>query len=105
MDDVLKLISQTFKKDKYGIQKATEEAKEVFCECHSVTRTEFFEAGRNGLQPEFRFTVFQAEYEGQTIVEYQGKRYGIYRTYIEPGADYIELYVERKGGLNGKDNA
>lgn len=104
MDDVLKLISQTFTKDKYGIPKATEVPKEVFCECHSVTRSEFFEAGRNGLNPEFRFTVFHAEYEGESIVEYRGKRYGIYRTYIVPGTDYIELYAERKGGLNGKDN-
>lgn len=104
MDDVLKLISQTFTTDKYGIQKPTETVKEVFCECHSVTRSEFFEAGRNGLNPEFRFTVFHEEYEGESIVEYRGMRYGIYRTYIVPGTDYIELYAERKGGLNGKDN-
>lgn len=104
MDDVLKLISQTFAKDKYGIAKPTETETEVFCECHSVTRAEFFDAGRNGLQPEFQFTVFQGEYNGESVIEYQGKRYGIYRTYIVPGTDYIELYAERKGGLNVKES-
>ena len=100
MDDVLKLISKTYTKDKYGVQKATETEREVFCDVKSISRMEFFEAGRNGLNPEYEFIIAETEWQGETILEYRGKRYGIYRTYIEPNTDFIELYAERKGGDN-----
>ena len=102
MDDVIKLISKEFKKDKYGQQIATNTAKEIFCQVHSITRQEFFEAGRNGLNPQFEFSIFQGDYNGETVLEYNGQTFSIYRTYIVPGTDYIELYVERKGGSNGE---
>ena len=100
MDDVIKLISRTYTTDKYGVQKATETEREVFCEVKSISRMEFFEAGRNGLNPEYEFIIAETEWQGETILEYRGKRYGIYRTYIEPNTDFIELYAERKGGTN-----
>ena len=100
MDDVLKLISRTYTKDKYGVQKATETEREVFCDVRSISRMEFFEAGRNGLNPEYEFIIAETEWQRETILEYRGKRYGIYRTYIEPNTDFIELYAERKGGTN-----
>jgi hypothetical protein len=67
----------------------------------SITQSEFYEGGRNGLNPEYRFTVFFADYEDETIIEYKGKRYSVYRTYL-PRNDRLELYVERKGGTNGQ---
>ena len=102
MDDVLKLLSQTMTKNKYGVDEPTISEKEVFCEVHSVSRSDVFEGGRNGLNPAFQFTVFAEEYEGESIVEYNGKTFAIYRTYHIPGTDYMELYVERKGGTNGQ---
>lgn len=104
MDDVLVLLSQEYMKDEYGVPQPLITRKEVFCQVHSATRAEFFEGGRNGLNPTFMFTMFNGDYAGETIVEYQGRTYSIYRTYIVPGTDYIELYVERKGGTNGKEN-
>jgi hypothetical protein len=67
----------------------------------SITQSEFYEGGRNGLNPEYRFTVFFADYEDETIIEYKGKRYAVYRTYLARN-DRLELYVERKGGTNGQ---
>ena len=66
----------------------------------SVTRSEFYEAGRNGLNPEYRFTMFFGDYSGESVVEYNGDTYSVYRTYLRK-TDIIELYVERKGGTNG----
>lgn len=100
MNDVLKLFKTTYVNDKYGVPKPVNEAVEVFCERQSVTRSEFFNAGRNGLNPEYVFTVFKGDYEGETVLEYDGKTYSVYRAY-ETDSDYIELYVERKGGTNG----
>lgn len=101
MDDVIKLLSTTYQKNKYGQSVPENTAKEVFCKRQSVSRNEFFNAGRNGLNPQFVFTVFKGEYSGESICEYKGLTYSIYRTY-ETDDDYIELYVERKGGTNGE---
>lgn len=103
MDDVMVLLTQTFVKDEYGVDQPTIERKDVFCQVHSVTRAEVFEGGRNGLNPAFQFTMFAGDYSGESVVEYQGRTFSIYRTYIVPGTDYIELYVERKGGTNGQE--
>lgn len=100
MDTVLNLISIEQIQDTFGVWRETLTPREVFAELHSITRNEFFEAGRNGLNPAFEFTVFQGDYQGETLCEYEGKQYSIYRTYIVPGTDYIELYVERQGGSN-----
>lgn len=105
MDDVLVLLTQDFEINKYGVQVPVITRKEVFCQVHSVTRAEVFEGGRNGLNPAFQFTIFAGEYSGEAVVEYQGRTFSIYRTYLVPGTDYIELYVERKGGTNGKEEA
>ena len=99
--EVLTLIKEGFIQDDYGVPRPTEAARDVFCSVESVTRSEFFEGGRNGLNPEFRFTLFFVDYEGEQTVEYKGKRYGVYRTYYGK-TDTVELYVERKGGTNAK---
>ena len=46
-------------------------------------------------------TMFFGDYEGESIVEYNGETYSVYRKY-QTNTDTIELYVERKGGTNGK---
>lgn len=97
---VITLVKQAYTKNEYGVQVPTETRREVYAQVDSVTANEFFEGGRNGLNPEFRFTMFGADYEGERVVEYQGDAFAIYRTYIGRG-DNVELYAERKGGTNG----
>lgn len=96
MADILILISQEIDIDEYGNEEATETETAVFCEVGSITQSEFFASADTELQPEFRFSIFFGDYNGQDIVEYQGKRYSVYRTYRS--GDYMELYVERKIG-------
>lgn len=103
MDDTLFLIATTYEKNKYGQDVPVNTKKEVFCKVGSISRNEFFNAGRNGLNPQYVFTVFKGEYEGEWLCEYHGLTYSIYRTY-ETDDDYIELYVERKGGSNGEES-
>lgn len=98
MEDIITLISVTQTQDEYGVWRMTETSKEVFCYTRSVTRSEFFQAGRNGLNPAFVFTIFGDDYSGEETVEYRGSRYGVYRTYRV--GDDLELYAERKGGTN-----
>lgn len=97
---VIKLIAETKTKNEYGVFETQTTSREVYAQVQSITRAEFFDAGRNGLNPEFEFTMFFGDYEGEKLVEYNGNTYAVYRTY-QGRNDTIELYVERKGGTNG----
>lgn len=102
--DVVTLVGYTQAQDAYGVWQKTPTEREVFCSVDSVTRQEFFEGGRNGLNPEYRITLFFGDYDGEETAIYNGKAYGVYRTY-HAKTDTIELYVQRKGGTNGQGNA
>lgn len=99
--DVVTLLAVDRTQDAYGVWRETIEEHEVYCNVASVTRSEFFEGGRNGLNPEYRITMFFGDYNGEPMLIYNGKTYSIYRTY-QGRNDQLELYVERKGGSNGK---
>lgn len=96
MTDVITLITQTITTDKYGNEEATETEKTVFCEVDSISQTEFFAAENTELNPEYKFTIFFGDYDGQALVKFNGARYSVYRTYRT--GDDLELYTERKIG-------
>lgn len=93
----INLISETYAPDAYGVLKPTKTKRTVFANVQSVSASEWFEGGRNGLNPEYRITMFSPDYEGEKVVEYNGVQYGIYRTY-QPRTDIIELYAQLKKG-------
>lgn len=94
---VIDLITTTYTKDTLGQYVYTNTKRTVFAKISSVSQTEWFEGGRNGLNPQFRFTMFAGDYEGEKELEYNSKRYTIYRTYFSMG-DTVELYTEEKKG-------
>ncbi len=95
---VLTLIGVTYKPDAIGQQVPTENRRDVFCNITSVSAAEWFEAGKAGLNPEYRATMFAPDYQGEQIAELEGVRYGVYRTYLGKH-ETIELYLERKAGV------
>lgn len=101
MDDVLYLLSSVSTQDDNGVWRETLTETQVFCTVGNITRAEFFNAGRNGLNPQFEFTIFFGDYGGQELLKYNGEVYSIYRTY-RTDSDYLELYAEKKGGTHGK---
>lgn len=96
MTDVITLITQTITTDKYGNEEATETERTVYCEVDSISQTEFYAAANTELNPEYRFTIFFGDYEGESLVKFNGARYSVYRTYRT--GDALELYTERKIG-------
>lgn len=98
--DIVTLFSEVVSYDEYGRPVKTPSKRDVFCQVDSVTRQEFFEGGRNGLNPEYRVRMFFADYDGEIVVGYKGQTYSVYRVY-KGRSDIIELYIERKGGTNG----
>ena len=101
-DTVIKLITSGERyQDNNGIWRNREGSeREIFARVGSVGRNEFFSAGEAGFRPEFQFTIFDQEYRGEALCEYEGTLYSIYRTYNVPGSDALELYVQRKVGVN-----
>lgn len=79
----------------------TTKARTVFATMTSISRAEwtsYSQAGRAGLVPAYVATIFFGDYEGENECVYDGKTYGIYRTY-ERDDEQVELYLEKKAGL------
>lgn len=101
-DTVITLIALDSTKDQYGVQKAAvETARHIPCQLESIVSSEFFRSKRSGIRSEYKFRMFAPVYRGETVLEYQGRRLNVYRTY--PDGDYIELYAGsyEGGGTNG----
>lgn len=96
--DIIKLVSITQEQDSRGVWHKTEQLKTVYASVDSCTASEFFNAGRNGLKPAYRISMFVHDYSGEDIIEYNGKRYAVYRTYHSRN-DIIELHVQDKAGV------
>ena len=86
--------------DATGVWRSTAEDKRtILARMDDVSRSEFFNAGQAGMRAEFRFIVNPIEYEGEDTLEWNGKRYAIYRHYHVPGTDDMELYAQREVGV------
>ena len=94
---VIYLVNETYAKDKYGVERVSRSRRQVFADVTSVSSSEWFEGGRNGLNPEFRMTIFGPEYRGEKVIEFKNQTYSVYRTY-QARDDMLELYAERKQG-------
>lgn len=95
--NVCTLIGETYAADAIGQMVATEVRSDVYCNVSSVSQSEWFQGGQNGLKPELKITMFAPDYAEQKIVEVNGNRYGVYRTYVRQD-ELLELYLERKTG-------
>lgn len=71
-----------------------ETLRKVYCTEKSVGQSEVYQARGTGLNPELKLILQHAfEYHGEKLLEYQGTRYDIIRTYRD--ADTIELTIQR----------
>ena len=94
---IVYLIREVWEENEYGVLERTLERRKVFADVSSVTASEFFSGGMNGLKPELRMTIFAGDYKGENILEHCGKQYTVYRTYIARN-DLVELYCELRKG-------
>lgn len=100
MDDVAILIKTIYGKDEIKQTVEIEVSRTLVpVQKFSITRAEWFEAGRSGLRPSFMLTTSIHNYDGELTVEFEGKKYGIYRTFEDVENETIELYCEVKAGV------
>lgn len=98
-DDVITLISMRRVKDGRGVPRADEEVKRtVYCQVQDVKRSEYYSAQQAGFRPDYTVMIHPVEYQGESIAEYHGVRYAIYRTY-RSAADVLEMQIQREGGV------
>lgn len=63
----------------------------VFGNVKSVGYSEFWKAANAGVQTELKADIYTEEYEGQRVVEINGKRYKVLRTYMSKNGEITEL--------------
>jgi SPP1 family predicted phage head-tail adaptor len=93
LDDICNLLSQTSTKDELGQPIISEKPYMVFCSKLSITRAEFNVAGQQGHKPEMMLVVDSDAYDNEKKLEYQNKKYAIYKTFMRVDG-FTELYCE-----------
>lgn len=89
--ETAELVSVTSGTDADGFPaEAVETAREVFVDVQSVRRSEFYDAMRTGLALTIAFVVRACDYAGEKLVDYDGRRYKVERTYTKDG-EMMEL--------------
>ena len=91
------LISLVITQDSIGNSIKTETSTTIFVDEYSIGAKEFYSAAQSGFRPDILLKTFVGNYNNQTLVDYKGKRYTIYRTFIK--GDVIEMYLT----IYGKD--
>lgn len=102
IDTSVKLIATTTTQNDFGALVVSETERDVMCEVKSVSMTEFYQAAQAGLSASQVFVTHPANYSGERILEYNGERYAITRTY-QANADRLEIYTGEKVGDYGSD--
>ena len=95
---VIYLIKNEKQQNQYGVWVDNTTERKVFAEVTSVGQSEWFEGGRQGLNPQLRFRMFAYDYQGESLLKYNNTIYSIYRTYVDKD-EIIELYTELKKGV------
>lgn len=99
MDDLITLIEQTYQQDGIGQQIAVETKRQVWAHIRSSSGSEFMEGGRIGIRPELVAVTPTVNYHGEKIVEIVGKRYAVFRVYMQEESDALELHLQEEVGV------
>lgn len=95
MNDIIKLQETTYTVDASGNEIPEKTPREVFCDVRSVTRSEWYDAGQQGIRLSYVFRLSHyVDYHGEPTVLYTDwtgaeKEYTVVRTYRD--GDAIEL--------------
>lgn len=91
-------------RDKYGNPIVTVKETTVFVQPRGVYQSEFYNAAQLGLQPSLSlYLTHRADYDGQKILEYDGKLYDVIRVDWSAQRDGITLVCNERAGLLSKE--
>ena len=91
LNDTIKLVDVVVTEDADGYETTAETLTEVKCDSgNGVTRAEFYEAMKAGMELTAAFEMWACDYGGQKIIEHMGKRYKVERAFpLSDGAVQI----------------
>ena len=91
------IMEKTEGRDKYGNPVTEEVRTQVFVQPRGVYNSEFYNAAQLGLHPNLSlYLTNRIDYNGEKIVEYEGKRYSVIRTDWSAQRDGISLICEER---------
>ena len=83
--------------DKYGNKTTKEVKRTVFVQPRGVYASEFYNAAQLGLKPSLTlFMTNRNDYQGEKVVEFNGKDYSVIRTDWNAQRDGISLICEER---------
>ena len=65
----------------------------IFCNEKSISQSEFYQAHAQGLKPQIKLVIKVADYNKEQVVECEGVRYRVLRTFKSSSED-IELVLD-----------
>jgi len=98
IDTVVQLIAVSHEQNDIGELVEVETARTVMATLDDIGRSEFFQASAMEFAPSFVCRTAAINYGGETVLEHDGVRFAIYRTYLD--GDTIELYAQKKAGVS-----
>ena len=97
--EILYLISKTESKDEIGNIIFSEQEKKVYAKKNKVGSKEFYNAAAVGIVPTAELQIKLSNYNGETEVKYNERRYSVIRTVPINRMDII-LVIGIKQGAN-----
>ena len=86
--------------DAYGNETIVESRSEVFVQPRGVYQSEFYNAAQLGLKPSITlYLTNRDDYDGQKVLEFEGKEYNVIRVDWNAQRDGISLICEER--VNG----
>ena len=83
--------------DEYGNEVQTVTETTVYVQPRGVYQSEFYNAAQLGLKPSLTlYMTNKADYDGQKILEYEGKEYSVIRVDWSAQRDGISLVCEER---------
>ncbi|QMV43738.1 head-tail adaptor protein [Cohnella cholangitidis] len=89
--DLVRLIGLTSLSGVNGDTITEQPPRDVLAEKKSVRLSEYYQALANALRPEVMFVIWSSEYNDEPLLEYEGVRYQIIRTFVPPNDRVVEL--------------
>lgn len=83
--------------DEYGNEIRPEIETEIFVKPRGVYRSEFYNAAQLGLKPSITFEISnRADYNGEKVLSFEGRKYSVIRTDWSADRDKISLICEER---------
>jgi len=97
--EIVTLISTFGGADSDGYPQVMESKAEVFADIKSVKRSEFWIAKQSDVEIVLTVGIKACDYNGERLLDYEGKRYRVERTYTKNGEDLELNCSENKGAI------